>query len=208
MTRRPIHSNYTTVSTRINLLATSLPLLTTARFSASCCAPAGRAGPAQDQLPAAALSRQQAQLLLQACCRPLLQACCRPLLLGLRRTGLLQGAALPAESAAAAAGRSLPGLGAGRPCTKVLSTPAAAALTRARLGPPAHFPACAPQRAKHHQRWASLLPVELHSTKKQELQKSPAKEMNKTRKRVKSKPRRAPGGKGLLSRSNFRKSPT
>lgn len=66
MTRRPIHSNYTTVSTRINLLATSLPLLTTARFSASCCAPAGRAGPAQDQLPAAALSRQQAQLLLQA----------------------------------------------------------------------------------------------------------------------------------------------
>lgn len=66
MTRRPIHSNYTTVTTRINLLATSLPLLTTARFSASCCAPAGRAGPAQDQLPAAALSRQQAQLLLQA----------------------------------------------------------------------------------------------------------------------------------------------
>jgi len=66
MTTRPIHSNYTTVSTRINLLATSLPLLTTARFSASCCAPAGRAGPAQDQLPAAALSRQQAQLLLQA----------------------------------------------------------------------------------------------------------------------------------------------
>jgi len=66
MTPRPIHSNYTTVSTRINLLATSLPLLTTARFSASCCAPAGRAGPAQDQLPAAALSRQQAQLLLQA----------------------------------------------------------------------------------------------------------------------------------------------
>ena len=66
MTPRPIHSNYTTVSTRINLLATSLPLQTTARFSASCCAPAGRAGPAQDQLPAAALSRQQAQLLLQA----------------------------------------------------------------------------------------------------------------------------------------------
>jgi len=139
MTRRPIHSNYTTVSTRINLLATSLPLLTTARFSASCCAPAGRAGPAQDQLPAAALSRQQAQLLLQA------WPCCRPLLIGLRRTGLLQGAALPAESAAAAYGRSLPGLGAGRPCTKVLSTPTAAALTRARLGPPAHFPACAPQ---------------------------------------------------------------
>jgi len=207
MTRRPIHSNYTTVSTRINLLATSLPLQTTARFSASCCAPAGRAGPAQDQLPAAALSRQQAQLLLQAAAAAslaLLQAAA----LGLRRTGLLQGAALPAESAAAAYGRSLPGLGAGRPCTKVLSTPAAAALTRARLGPPAHFPACAPQRAKHHQRWAALLPVELHSTKKQELQKSPAKEMNKTRKRVKSKARRAQGGKGLLSRSNFRKSPT
>jgi len=205
MTRRPIHSNYTTVSTRINLLATSLPLLTTARFSASCCAPAGRAGPAQDQLPAAALSRQQAQLLLQAAAA----------------ASLLQAAAAWAAAHGPAARRrfadrkcssccrrSLPGLGAGRPCTKVLSTPAAAALTRASLGPPAHFPACAPQRAKHHQRWASLLPVELHSTKKQELQKSPAKEMNKTRKRVKSKPRRAQGVKGLLSRSNFRKSPT